>query len=126
MVEKIRKINKPFGNINLYFLETFFQLPPVGNNHDMDTHKFCFESEMWKQAFPITISLTKIYRQSDLRFSNILNSIRKGKITDDDFYTLVDRKIKLKDYDKNITIIAPKNYLVLKINKKDYQNYLPN
>lgn len=114
----IRKINKPFGNIQLIFLGDFFQLPPVGNNHDMDTHKFCFESEMWKQTFPITISLTKIYRQRDLRFSNILNSIRKGKITDEDFYTLVERKIKLKDYDKNITIIAPKNYLVRKINKE--------
>ena len=114
----IRKINKPFGNIQLIFLGDFFQLPPVGNNHDMDTHKFCFESEMWKQTFPITISLTKIYRQSDLRFSNILNSIRKGIITDEDFYTLVERKIKLKDYNKNITIIAPKNYLVRKINKE--------
>lgn len=114
----IRKINKPFGNIQLIFLGDFFQLPPVGNNHDMDTHKFCFESEMWKETFPITISLTKIYRQSDLIFSNILNLIRKGIITDDNFYTLVERKIKLKDYDKNITIIAPKNYLVRKINKE--------
>lgn len=115
---RIRKINKPFGGIQLIFLGDFYQLPPVGKEHDMDTLKFCFESDVWKKTFPKTIVLTKIYRQNDLVFSEILNSIRGGNITQEYFDILIERKIKFKDQDKSITIIAPKNYLVHRINKE--------
>ena len=46
----IREINKPFGGIQLIFLGDFYQLPPVRKDHDMDTDKYCFESDIWKQA----------------------------------------------------------------------------
>jgi ATP-dependent DNA helicase PIF1 len=111
----IRKINKPFGGIQLIFLGDFYQLPPVGDNHDMDTYKFCFESVLWKKTFHKKIVLTKIYRQKDKIFSKILNSVRKGVISHEDF-DILSKRIN-KKCDKDIPIIAPKKRYVNRVNK---------
>jgi ATP-dependent DNA helicase PIF1 len=73
---------KPFGGIQLIFSGDFFQLPPVGDNSEPDTQRFCFESEQWNSVFPrdCQIQLLKIFRQTDEIYSAILNQIREGKI----------------------------------------------
>lgn len=111
----IRKINKPFGGIQLIFLGDFYQLPPICKDHDMDTGKFCFESDLWQQTFKKTIVLTKIYRQKDKIFSKILNSVRKGVLSHEDFDILSERINK--KCDKDIPIIAPRRIFVDRVNK---------
>ena len=78
----IRNNDKPFGGIQLIFSGDFYQLPPVGNKDEPDTSRFCFESEEWNSIFRIDnqIQLTKIFRQTDDLYVNILNQIREGKI----------------------------------------------
>jgi ATP-dependent DNA helicase PIF1 len=78
----MRNCQKPFGGIQLIFSGDFYQLPPVGNKDDPDTIKFCFESNDWNSIFHrnCQIQLTKIYRQTDDIYANILNQIREGKI----------------------------------------------
>ena len=73
---------KPFGGIQLIFSGDFFQLPPVGDNSEPDTQRFCFESDQWNSVFPrdCQIQLVKIFRQTDEIYSAILNQIREGKI----------------------------------------------
>ena len=73
---------KPFGGIQLIFSGDFFQLPPVGDNSEPDTQRFCFESDQWNSVFPrdCQIQLVKIFRQTDEIYSTILNQIREGKI----------------------------------------------
>lgn len=77
-----RKNPRPFGGIQLIFSGDFYQLPPVGNKYDLDTQRFCFESDNWNTIFnqDCQIQLIKIFRQSDEIYSNILNQIREGKI----------------------------------------------
>jgi ATP-dependent DNA helicase PIF1 len=72
----------PFGGIQLIFSGDFFQLPPVGDNLEPDTQRFCFESEQWNTVFrrECQIQLIKIFRQTDEIYSSILNQIREGKI----------------------------------------------
>ena len=78
----VRKNNKPFGGIQLIFSGDFFQLPPVGNKQEPDTHRFCFESDDWNTTFArnCQVQLVKIFRQTDDVYSTILNQIREGKI----------------------------------------------
>jgi len=78
----IRGNQKPFGGIQLVFSGDFYQLPPVGDNSEPDTQKFCFESENWDSVFhrDNQIELKKIFRQTDEIYSTILNQIREGKI----------------------------------------------
>jgi ATP-dependent DNA helicase PIF1 len=73
---------RPFGGIQIVFSGDFYQLPPVGNRDELDTIKFCFESDDWGQVFPKSsqIQLIKIFRQKDEIYSNILNQIRVGRI----------------------------------------------
>jgi ATP-dependent DNA helicase PIF1 len=78
----VRGNSKPFGGIQLIFSGDFFQLPPVGDKDEVDTQRFCFESEDWNAVFQreCQIQLVKIFRQTDETYSSILNQIREGKI----------------------------------------------
>ena len=40
----IKKNKAPFGGIQLVFSGDFYQLPPVGDDNDPDSCKFCFRS----------------------------------------------------------------------------------
>lgn len=70
---------QPFGGIQLVFSGDFFQLPPVGST---DAGKqFCFQSAMWETAFgDDQYEFTKIFRQTDIVFTELLQSVRKGVI----------------------------------------------
>jgi len=78
----IRENSRPFGGIQLIFSGDFYQLPPVGDKDDIDTQRFCFESDNWNIVFNKNnqIQLKKIFRQTDEIYSTILNQIREGKI----------------------------------------------
>ena len=59
----IRGNQKPFGGIHLIFSGDFYQLPPVGDNSEPDTQRFCFESDDWNSVFHTDnqIELKKIF-----------------------------------------------------------------
>jgi ATP-dependent DNA helicase PIF1 len=78
----IRGNQKPFGGIQLIFSGDFYQLPPVGDKDDIDSQRFCFESDDWNSVFhrDCQIQLKKIFRQTDEIYSTILNQIREGRI----------------------------------------------
>lgn len=120
--KKIRNNDKPFGGIQLIFLGDFYQLPPVGDDCDIDTGRFCFESELWNHTFQSTILLTKIFRQSDKLFMKVLKQIRMGGISENSFQTLQKRCLKMGNklvINKNVkpTIISPLKYEVNRINE---------
>ena len=74
--------HRPFGGIQIIFSGDFYQLPPVGNYNDVDTMRFCFESEDWNNVFKkeCHIQLVKIFRQTDNKYVSILNQVREGII----------------------------------------------
>jgi ATP-dependent DNA helicase PIF1 len=76
--QSIRKNTKPFGGIQVILVGDFFQLPPV--NKDSTPQKFVFESSTWKDVIHKVIALTKIQRQSDPVFHEILAEAREGKL----------------------------------------------
>ena len=78
----IRQNPRPFGGIQLIFSGDFYQLPPIKSGDDLDTMRFCFESDNWNSIFnkDCQIQLIKIFRQTDETYSTILNQIREGKI----------------------------------------------
>lgn len=80
--KRTRNSQRPFGGIQMIFTGDFFQLPPVGNEDDEDSDKFCFESLAWPQTFSPEnhIQLTTIFRQKDPLFIDILSQIRRGKL----------------------------------------------
>ena len=58
----------------------FFQLPPV--NKGSAAVKFAFEADMWSQTIKKTFNLTKVFRQRDPEFVDMLNEMRFGRLSD--------------------------------------------
>ena len=75
----VRSNGRPFGGIQLVITGDFFQLPPVPENGRMA--KFAFDAATWNTSIEHTIGLTKVYRQKDPVFANMLNEMRVGKLT---------------------------------------------
>ena len=102
--KSVRKDRRPFGGLHLIFSGDFYQLPPVGDKDDLDTSKFCFESEFWFTTFQKEnhIQLQKIFRQNDPVYQSILNQVREGRLkrsTNDILMNQVNKTI-----DETVTI----------------------
>ncbi|WP_164503800.1 DEAD/DEAH box helicase [Rickettsiales endosymbiont of Stachyamoeba lipophora] len=103
--------NLPFGGIQLLLIGDFLQLPPVSKN-DYDAN-YCFESYAWEEAAIEIYNFTKIFRQEDIEFINILNNARKGMITRNNLEALQTRVLKPH---RNVTYLSTHNIHVNKIN----------
>ena len=111
----------PFGGIQVIFSGDFFQLPPIGNEKDPDTLKFCFESELWNHYFPNQIVLEKNFRQQDDLYSDILSEIRVGKVTNKSFDILKKYINRKSESELKPTILYPTKMKVDQINKDELE-----
>ena len=95
VLKRIRKLDKPFGGIQVIVIGDFYQLPPVktsGNEKD-----FCFKSKTWTDLDLIPIVLTEVKRQTEKDLSEALNNIRLGKTNPHDIELFYKCNVK-SDY----------------------------
>lgn len=77
-------MRQPFGGKQVVFVGDIFQLEPVVNGETRDIinrfypNPFFFSARVFQETNLIPIEFTKIYRQSDQNFINILDNIRNG------------------------------------------------
>ncbi len=69
-------LTTPFGGCTMIFSGDFLQLPPVNGD-------FAFMSDIWKEAGITMVSLSKVYRQDNKEFIDILSNVRQGKLEDE-------------------------------------------
>ena len=88
-----------YGGIQVIFSGDFYQLPPVGDEDDIESTQFCFESDDWYSVFNIEnqIHLKKIFRQEDPIYANILNQVREGKLKRKSYEKLMEQVDWLKN-----------------------------
>lgn len=91
----IRRNIQPFGGVQMLFIGDLYQLPPVVRDEYVlkmfYNSPFFFDSLAIKQLPLLTIELTKVYRQTDEEFLEILNAIRDGDIANINFDELNKR-----------------------------------
>lgn len=91
----IRRNSQRFGGVQMLFIGDLYQLPPVVRDEHIlkmfYNSPFFFDSHAIKEIPLITIELTKVYRQSDENFLDILNAIRDGDVGSIDFEHLNER-----------------------------------
>lgn len=91
----IRRNNQRFGGVQMLFIGDLYQLPPVVR--DEHILKICYQSPFFFDSHAVkdipllTIELTKVYRQSDEKFLDILNAIRDGDVANINFDVLNER-----------------------------------
>lgn len=80
IARSLRGNNKPFGGIQLILAGDFHQLPPVSKGREAAAaRKFAFEAASWRQCIHHCAQLTKVFRQADREFVEMLASIRSGR-----------------------------------------------
>lgn len=90
-LRRTREKEIPFGGVQLLVIGDLFQLAPVVSHGIWDIlrnhydHPFFFAALSWKATQPVTIELTKIYRQNEQSFIDILNRMRYGRSLPEDF-----------------------------------------
>ncbi|MCU7615225.1 helix-turn-helix domain-containing protein [Chryseobacterium sp. GMJ5] len=91
----VRRNNQRFGGVQMLFIGDLYQLPPVVRDEHIlkmfYNSPFFFDSLAIKEIPLLTIELTKVYRQSDENFLEILNAIRDGDVANIDFEQLNER-----------------------------------
>ena len=122
IARRITKINLPFGGIQVVFTGDFYQLPPVGTSGEPDTERFCFESPLWHNVFPYRshVVLTKIFRQTDQDYIDILQQIREGNIRPESIHILQQYVNRPYDANKHNNCVPTKLFPLR--SKTDYVN----
>jgi nucleoside-triphosphatase THEP1 len=113
-----------FGGVQVLYIGDLYQLPPVVGNDEWDVLKsyyrspFFFDAMVIEKAPPIYLELTKIYRQSESRFIDVLNCIRDNDITEDDINYLNRRydPYFVPDENDSVVVLTTHNYKAEKIN----------
>ncbi|MFI5221694.1 MAG: helix-turn-helix domain-containing protein [Bacteroidia bacterium] len=123
-----QKRNLPFGGVQVLFIGDMYQLPPVVSDEEWIRMKnfydspFFFSAKVLEKHPPLFIELKKIYRQTEEKFINLLNSIRNNEMTEEDFKILHERhRLDAMDlFEESITLTTHNRTADL-INQRELQ-----
>jgi ATP-dependent DNA helicase PIF1 len=100
-LRKNRDNPAPFGGVQLLLVGDLFQLPPVVDSQERDALQFLryessyfFSAKSLRQSHMASQNLTKVYRQSDANFIDLLDKIRHAEQLDEVLPLLNDRCVK--------------------------------
>ncbi|MDD1597626.1 AAA family ATPase [Riemerella anatipestifer] len=119
----IRRNGLPFGGVQMLFIGDLYQLPPVvRDEHSLQryyTSPFFFSAHALRGIDLVTVELTKVYRQQDETFLNILNEIREGNLSEDNYEKLNSRYISDFDpKDETYVYLTSHNRMADSINRE--------
>jgi guanylate kinase len=99
VLRRFKDHQKPFGGVQLLMIGDLHQLSPVVKDEDWAILKsyypnlFFFSSKALTATEPVSIELKHIYRQVDLNFIDLLNSVRQNQINENVLKKLNQRYI---------------------------------
>ncbi|RJQ32311.1 helicase [Candidatus Parcubacteria bacterium] len=82
IVRKIRRVDAPFGGMQVVLCGDFFQLPPVARTGEPEAH-FIYKSEAWQKMNPRICYLHEQHRQKDDTCLKVLNDIRSNTVSEE-------------------------------------------
>ena len=116
--KRVRGNKKPFGGIQMIFVGDFLQLPPVSKSRCKDLD-WAFKCKSWKEADVVKHELTKVYRQDNIEFIDLLNSVRRGNpltLAQKEYLQRFVVEATDEEMLKEITFIVPTNAQAKAIN----------
>lgn len=90
----IRRNKNSFGGVQVLFIGDLLQLPPVINDREWNILQmyyksiYFFDAQVLRSNPPVFIEFSKVYRQSNAEFLEILNNLRNNKLADKDIIRL--------------------------------------
>lgn len=125
-VDKFLRLNgrtyqQPFGGLQMIFIGDLYQLPPVVTSHEKEIFHsqyptpYFFSAHFFEYFAMEWVELEKIYRQKDISFIHLLNSIRNRTTSDTDIARL-NQRVKPESGDDDGIYLTPKHDYVRAIN----------
>ena len=117
------KKGAPFGGVQVLAMGDLFQLSPIVRREEHDFFRemfgtpFFFGCEAWREGDFNLLEFTKIFRQSDEPFINLLSRIRHGERSNDLLGTLNQRLTDASP--QGAVILAARNRTVDTINERE-------
>lgn len=99
VMRRYREHHKPFGGVQLLFIGDLAQLAPVVTERDKEILRDYYDTPLFygskalKNTPYVSIELTKVFRQTDKEFVDILNEIRTGQVRQETLDKLNQRYI---------------------------------
>lgn len=116
----VRKVDEPFGGIQLIMSGDFFQLPPI-NRGESRGGGFVVMSQVWRELDPVICYLQEQHRQDDQALLEILNAMRAGDIRRHHAETLLARAEAYPDDLEQLTELHTVNIDVDSLNEAKLQ-----
>lgn len=97
ILRTVRRNQKPFGGVQVLFIGDLFQLSPVARTDEWALLQqeyespFFFHAHVIRESPPLCLELTKVYRQNEQRFIDLLNAVRNNEMSDRDLSLLNTR-----------------------------------
>lgn len=107
-----RKIDKPFGGIQIILCGDFLQLSPI------KSQRYFFETELWNSLDLKITPLRKVLRQTDESFITSLNKLRKGTIDEETNLFLEEIQNNKREKGVPYTILVATNSERTEINER--------
>ena len=123
------RMESPFGGVQVLLVGDLCQLPPVvkSDAREFFSEKYggiyFFDAPVFKQQCMGYIELTKVFRQTDLQFAMLLNSIREGQPSSEALAVLnarVCERGKLSCSDDYVTL-TPTNSIAHQLNLRELE-----
>lgn len=120
IARKVRKVDEPFGGIQVILCGDFFQLPPV-SRRDEPASSFIVNSEVWQMLDPVVCYLTEQHRQDDDDYLEILTAMRSGDVRRRHAEKLLQRQNAVVDAVGEVTELHTTNVDVDGINTEQLE-----
>ncbi|MCU0650798.1 MAG: DEAD/DEAH box helicase [Candidatus Omnitrophica bacterium] len=94
--------DEPFGGVQMIFFGDLFQLSPIVGNDESQVYRekyptpYFFSAEVFDKILLDRVELTRIFRQTDPRFIDLLNNIRDNRYCLHDF-TLLNSRVSRRE-----------------------------
>lgn len=123
-LQYVRFNRKPFGGVQVLFIGDLQQLPPIIKPPEWEllsqfyNGKYFFHAQVLRDEQPLYIELSKIFRQSDQEFIDILNRLRHNQVDEDIIMKLsnyVDFEFNIK-YNPGYIVLTTHNQMADSMN----------
>jgi ATP-dependent DNA helicase PIF1 len=116
-----RDKNMPFGGVQIILVGDMYQLPPVVSREEAEVFNriydspFFFSAKSFNSLQLLYIELQTVFRQKELDYISMLNSVRTGKV-DVKTLDLVNNRVKPEKVNDSYVILCTTNKVVEGIN----------
>ena len=125
----VMRSSMPFGGKQMVFVGDLFQLPPVLRSDEEEIMDdlyqtqtpYFFKAKVLKKLALPCIEFNKVYRQEDMTFLNILNSIRYNRISYPELAMLNQRVCRNAPPNERIITLCARNDEAARINNSRLQ-----